>query len=274
MSSAEHAELQARIEAAFEGGELDREAVFETLGLLDRGVLRVASPPSEEGGEWIVHAWLKKAILLCFRAYEMKVEALGPYEFHDKIPLKRDLAAQGVRLVPPGFIRFGAHVEPGCVVMPGYVNIGAHVGSGSMVDTWATVGSCAQIGKQVHLSGGVGIGGVLEPPGATPVIIEDGAFVGSRCIVVEGVRVGTEAVLGAGVVLTQSTRIIDVTGPEEVVHKGVVPPRAVVIPGTRPKRFPAGEYGVPCALIIGHRTASTDRKTSLNQVLREHAVAV
>lgn len=274
MSTADHAALRARIEAAFEGGELDREAVFETLDLLDRGVLRVASPPAEPGGAWTVHAWLKKAILLCFRAYEMQVHEVGPYEFHDKIPLKRDLAAQGVRLVPPGFIRFGAHVEPGCVVMPGYVNIGAYVGAGSMVDTWATVGSCAQIGKHVHLSGGVGIGGVLEPPGATPVIIEDGAFVGSRCIVVEGVHVGAEAVLGAGVVLTQSTRIIDVTGPEEVVHKGVVPPRAVVIPGTRPKRFPAGEYGVPCALIIGHRTASTDRKTSLNEVLREHAVAV
>ncbi len=269
--------LQARIEASFEGGELDRDAVFETLALLDRGIVRVATPPARLGGEgddWTVHAWLKKAILLCFRAYQMEVHEVGPYEFHDKIPLKRDLAEQGVRLVPPGFIRFGAHVEPGCVVMPGYVNIGAYVGSGSMVDTWATVGSCAQIGKHVHLSGGVGIGGVLEPPGATPVVIEDGAFVGSRCIVVEGVRVGTEAVLGAGVVLTQSTRIIDVTGPEEVVYKGIVPPRAVVIPGTRPKRFPAGEYGVPCALIIGHRTESTDRKTSLNQVLREHAVAV
>ena len=267
-------QLRARIESSFDGGELDREAVFATMQLLDRGQLRVASPPAEEGGEWVVHAWLKKAILLCFRAYEMKVQEMGPYEFHDKIPLKRDLAAQGVRLVPPGFIRYGAHVERGCVVMPGYVNIGAYVGAGSMVDTWATVGSCAQVGKGVHLSGGVGLGGVLEPPGATPVIIEDGAFIGSRCIVVEGVRVGTEAVLGANVVLTASTHIIDVTGPEEVVHKGAVPPRSVVIPGTRVKAFPAGEYGVPCALIIGRRSARTDRKTSLNEVLREFAVAV
>jgi len=272
----EHADLRARIEASFESGELDKDAVFATLDLLDRGALRVASPPpgDDPNGEWIVHTWLKKAILLCFRAYGMEVHQVGPYEFHDKIPLKRDLAAQGVRLVPPGHIRFGAHVESGCVVMPGYVNIGAFVGSGSMVDTWATVGSCAQIGRGVHLSGGVGIGGVLEPPGATPVIIEDGAFIGSRCIVVEGVRVGREAVLGAGVVLTQSTHIIDVRGDTEVVHRGRVPARSVVIPGSRPKRFGAGEYGVPCALIIGERSASTDRKTSLNQVLREHAVAV
>ncbi|RME22410.1 MAG: 2,3,4,5-tetrahydropyridine-2,6-dicarboxylate N-succinyltransferase [Deltaproteobacteria bacterium] len=239
---------------------------------LDRGLLRVATKDDE--GRWQVHSWIHRAILLYFRYAEMKVVELGPYEYHDKIPLKRNLAAQGVRLVPPGHIRYGAHVEPGCVVMPGYVNIGAYVGAGTMVDTWATVGSCAQIGRDVHLSGGVGIGGVLEPPGATPVIIEDGAFIGSRSIVVEGVRVEEEAVLGANVVLTASTPIIDVTGPTEVVTKGVVPARSVVIPGTRPKRFPAGEYGVPCALIIGRRSRSTDRKTSLNRVLREFAVAV
>jgi 2,3,4,5-tetrahydropyridine-2-carboxylate N-succinyltransferase len=266
-----YSELQARIEACWAGEGDDREAVEATIDLLDRGVVRVASP---EGDGWVVHSWLKQAILLYFRYAEMKVHEVGPYQFHDKIPLKQDLAAQGVRLVPPGHIRRGAHVERGCIVMPGYVNIGAYVGAGSMVDTWATVGSCAQIGRGVHLSGGVGIGGVLEPPGATPVIIEDGAFVGSRSIVVEGVRVGREAVLGANVVLTASTQIIDVTGPEEVVYRKEVPPRAVVIPGTRPKRFPAGEYGVPCALIIGRRKESTDRKTSLNQVLREFAVAV
>jgi 2,3,4,5-tetrahydropyridine-2-carboxylate N-succinyltransferase len=204
----------------------------------------------------------------------MAVHEIGPYEFYDKIPLKKDLKGQGVRLVPPGHIRYGAHVERGAVVMPGYVNIGARVGAGSMVDTWATVGSCAQIGAHVHLSGGVGIGGVLEPPGARPVIIEDGAFIGSRSIVVEGVHIGAEAVLGANVVLTSSTSIVDVTGSQEVVTKGYIPPRSVVIPGTRLKRFPAGEYGTPCALIIGSRKESTDRKTSLNQVLREFAVAV
>ncbi len=271
----ESAALAARIETSFAGSRenIDHDAVHEVLSLLDRGLLRVATPPDQPDGEWAVHAWVTKAILLYFRIAEMAVHEVGPYQFHDKIPLKTDLAAQQVRLVPPGHIRYGAHVEPGCVVMPGYVNIGARVGAGSMVDTWATVGSCAQIGKGVHLSGGVGIGGVLEPPGARPVIIEDGAFVGSRSIVVEGVRVGREAVLGANVVLTSSTHIIDVTGPEEVVHKGHVPPRSVVIPGTRPKRFPAGEYHVPCALIIGRRKESTDRKTSLNEVLREFAVA-
>lgn len=263
--------MKARIDAAWNGTP-DREAVNEVMDRLDRGLLRVATKDDE--GRWQVHSWIHRAILLYFRYAEMKVVELGPYEYHDKIPLKRNLAAQGVRLVPPGHIRYGAHVEPGCVVMPGYVNIGAYVGAGTMVDTWATVGSCAQIGRDVHLSGGVGIGGVLEPPGATPVIIEDGAFIGSRSIVVEGVRVEEEAVLGANVVLTASTPIIDVTGPTEVVTKGVVPARSVVIPGTRPKRFPAGEYGVPCALIIGRRSRSTDRKTSLNRVLREFAVAV
>jgi 2,3,4,5-tetrahydropyridine-2-carboxylate N-succinyltransferase len=266
--------LQRRITAAWEGGAADRAAVDTVLWHLDRGTLRTATPPESPDGEWTTHPWITQAILLYFRHAEMAVHELGPYEFHDKIPLKRNLAEQQVRLVPPGFIRYGAHVEPGCVVMPGYVNLGARVGSGTMVDTWATVGSCAQIGKNVHLSGGVGIGGVLEPPGARPVIIEDGAFVGSRAIVVEGVRVGTEAVLGANVVLTASTRIIDVTGEEPVIHSGYVPPRSVVIPGTYQKRFPAGEFGVPCALIIGQRKESTDRKTSLNQVLREFAVAV
>ena len=263
--------LQDRIEASWNSGEVDTDAVEEALAKLDRGELRVAE---KIDGEWVVHAWLKQAVLLYFRTAQMREGSFGEYVFHDKIPLKTDLAAQNVRVVPPGTIRYGAHVEPGCIVMPGYVNIGAYVGSGSMVDTWATVGSCAQIGKGVHLSGGVGIGGVLEPPGATPVIIEDGAFIGSRCIVVEGVRVEEGAVLGAGVTLTASTPIIDVTGPEEVVHKGRVPARSVVVPGVRPKEFPAGTYHLPCALIIGKRSASTDDKTSLNSVLREFALAV
>jgi 2,3,4,5-tetrahydropyridine-2-carboxylate N-succinyltransferase len=263
--------LKQRIEAFAAGGEADPDAVHEAISLLDRGALRVAE---KLDGEWVIHEWVRSAILLYFRVAQMEVHEMGPYEFYDKIPLKKNLAAQGVRLVPPGFIRYGAHVERGAVVMPGYVNIGAYVGSGTMVDTWATVGSCAQIGKNVHLSGGVGIGGVLEPPGARPVIIEDGAFIGSRCIVVEGVHVGAEAVLGANVVLTASTPIVDVTGSEEVVTRGAVPPRSVVIPGMRPKKFPAGEYGAPCALIIGQRKESTDKKTSLNQVLREFAVAV
>jgi 2,3,4,5-tetrahydropyridine-2-carboxylate N-succinyltransferase len=199
---------------------------------------------------------------------------VGPFEFHDKIPLKKDLDKAGVRVVPPGTVRYGAFLEAGAIVMPGYVNIGARVGAGSMVDTWATVGSCAQIGRDVHLAGGVGIGGVLEPPGARPVIVEDGVFVGSRVVVVEGMHVGKEAVLGAGVVLTASTTIIDVTGPEPKEHKGYVPARSVVIPGVRTKKFPAGEYGVPCALIIGRRSEATDRKVSLNQALRDFAVPV
>ncbi|NOY24469.1 MAG: 2,3,4,5-tetrahydropyridine-2,6-dicarboxylate N-succinyltransferase [Oligoflexia bacterium] len=268
--------LAARIDAAWTAGPdaavASMDAVDETLARLDEGRLRVATQGPD--GEWTVHGWLNRAILLTFRLAKMQVHDVGPYQFHDKIPLKRDLAAQGVRLVPPGHIRYGAHVEPGCVIMPGYVNIGAYIGSGTMVDTWATVGSCAQIGRNVHLSGGVGIGGMLEPPGTTPVIVEDGAFLGSRSIVVEGVRIGAQAVLGANVVLTSSTPIIDVTGPVEVIHKMAVPPRSVVIPGVRTKRFAAGEYGVPCALIIGQRRASTDRKTTLNQVLREFAVAV
>ena len=267
-------DLQQRIEAAF-AGDLDPEAGWaatqEAVELLDKGKLRVAE---KIDGQWVVHQWLKQAVLLWFRYSKMEVHELAPFEFHDKVPLKSGLAEQGVRIVPPGTVRYGAHLERGVVCMPGYVNIGAYVGSGTMVDTWATVGSCAQIGKGVHLSGGVGIGGVLEPLGARPVIIEDGAFIGSRSIVVEGVVVEQEAVLGAGVVLTKSTQIIDVTGPEEVIHKGRVPARSVVIPGTRVKKFPAGEYGVPCALIIGQRKESTDKKTSLNDVLREFAVAV
>jgi len=263
--------LQERIETSWSGGELDIAAVEETLALLDTGKIRVAEH-REDG--WFVYDWIKKAILLFFRCSKMEVHEVGPYEFYDKIPLKKNLAEQGVRLVPPGHIRYGAFVERGAIVMPGYVNIGAYVGTGTMVDTWATVGSCAQIGAGVHLSGGVGIGGVLEPPSAHPVIIEDGAFIGSRSIVVEGVRVGKEAVLGANVVLTASTKIIDVTGAEPKEYKGWVPPRSVVIPGSIQKQFAAGSYGVPCALIIGSRKESTDRKTSLNQVLREFAISV
>lgn len=267
--------LEARISTAFTTGNPDGEAVEAVIDALDTGRLRVASPPPlGTDGDWEVHAWVMQAILLYFRRATMQTWTAGPSEFHDKIPLKHGLAAQGVRVVPPGHVRRGAHLEPGCVLMPGYVNIGAWVGAGTMVDTWATVGSCAQIGRGVHLSGGVGIGGVLEPPGARPVIIEDGAFIGSRAIVVEGVHVGAEAVLGAGVILTASTRIIDVSGSEPVEHIGHVPPRKVVIPGTRPRTFPAGTFDVPCALIIGERTESTDRKTSLNSALRELDVDV
>jgi len=262
--------MKDRIQACW-GKEPDSEAVKATIEALDKGEIRVAEKCD---GDWVVHDWIKKAILMYFRVASMETHKIGPYEFYDKIPLKQNLKAQGVRVVPPGHIRYGSFLERGCVVMPGYVNIGAYVGAGTMVDTWATVGSCAQIGKGVHLSGGVGIGGVLEPPSAAPVIIEDGAFIGSRSIVVEGVRIGEEAVLGANVVLTSSTKIIDVTGSEEKIYKGIVPPRAVVIPGTTIKQFPAGDYGVPCALIIGQRKESTDRKTSLNDVLREFAVSV
>ena len=246
-----------------------RRAVLDAVAALDQGHVRVAE---KIDGVWTTHAWLKQAILLFFALNEMVPSEAGPLAFHDKIPLKRDLDKAGVRLVPPGAIRYGAHVEPGAIVMPAYVNIGARVGSGTMVDTWATVGSCAQVGKNVHLSGGVGLGGVLEPPGASPVIVEDGCFIGSRCIIVEGALIEAEAVLGANTVITSSTPIIDVTGPEEVVYRGRVPPRAVVVPGVRQKTFPAGTYGLPCALIIGERKASTDRKTSLNQALREFGV--
>jgi 2,3,4,5-tetrahydropyridine-2-carboxylate N-succinyltransferase len=248
-----------------------REAVEATIAALDRGEVRVAE---KRDGAWEVNEWVKQAILLYFALRPLEVLEAGDLAFFDKVPPKRDLAAAGIRVVPPGVARYGSYMEPGCVLMPGYVNIGAWVGAGTMVDTWATVGSCAQIGRNVHLSGGVGIGGVLEPPAARPVIIEDGAFVGSRCVVVEGVVVEEEAVLGAGVVLTSSTPIVDVTGAEPRVTKGRVPARAVVIPGTMPKAFPAGTYHVPCALLIGHRQASTDRKTSLNDVLRTFDVPV
>jgi 2,3,4,5-tetrahydropyridine-2-carboxylate N-succinyltransferase len=274
--SAEITQLREKIEAAWSDRSLldnadYAQAVRDSVAMLDAGELRVAE---KIDGEWVTHAWVKQGVLLYFLVAEMQVIEMGPYEFFDKIPLKRNLKAQGVRVVPPGTVRFGSHIERGAVIMPGYVNIGAYVGSGTMVDTWATVGSCAQIGKGVHLSGGVGIGGVLEPPQAAPVIIEDNAFIGSRCIVVEGVRIGEEAVLGAGVTLTASTPIIDVTGDEEVIHKGAVPPRSVVIPGSRAKTFPSGTYHLPCALIIGERQESTDRKTSLNDVLRKFAVQV
>ena len=248
-----------------------RDAVEQTLALLDRGELRLATPGD---GEWTVHAWVAEAINLYFALAEMAVMELPPFTFHDKIPIKSDHKSAGVRVVPPGTARYGSFLERGVVMMPSYVNIGAYVGANTMVDTWATVGTGAQIGADVHLAGGVGIGGVLEPPGARPVIVEDGAFIGSRCILVEGVHVESEAVLGAAVVLTASTPIIDVRGEREIVHKGRVPARSVVVAGTRPKRFPAGEYELSCALIIGERKPSTDRKTSLNQVLREFAVGV
>jgi 2,3,4,5-tetrahydropyridine-2-carboxylate N-succinyltransferase len=251
-----------------------KAAVEDTVAALDRGELRVASPPDTEGGAWTTHAWVKEAILLFFALRQMEKITIGPFEFHDKIPLKRDLPAAGVRVVPPGVARYGSFLERGVILMPGYVNIGARVGANTMVDTWATVGSCAQIGRDCHLAGGVGIGGVLEPPNASPVIIEDGAFIGSRVVVVEGMHVGREAVIGAGVVLTSSTTILDVTGPQPVEHRGRVPARSVVIPGSRPKKFPAGEFGVPCALIIGQRSASTDRKVSLNAALRDFGVPV
>lgn len=248
-----------------------KNAVLATLAALDRGEVRVAE---KVDGAWRTNAWVKEAILLYFSFAEMRVLEVGPFEYHDKIPLKTGLAEAGVRVVPPGVARYGSFLERGAILMPGYVNIGARVGEGTMVDTWATVGSCAQVGRGVHLSGGVGLGGVLEPPAATPVIVEDGAFIGSRCIVVEGVVVEEEAVLGANVVLTASTPIVDVTGSDPVITKGRVPARSVVIPGSLPKRFPAGEFGVPCALVIGQRKPSTDRKTSLNDVLREFAVQV
>ena len=269
-------QLRTKVSAAFADRALLKDstyadAVRETVALLDRGELRVAQRGPQG---WSVNAWVKEAILLFFAVSEMRVLELPPFEFYDKVPLKKGLAAAGVRVVPPGTVRYGAFIERGAVVMPGYVNIGAYVGAGTMVDTWATVGSCAQVGKNVHLSGGVGLGGVLEPLSASPVIIEDGAFLGSRSIVVEGVVVEEEAVLGANVVLTSSTQIIDVTGPTEVVHKGRVPARSVVIPGMRDKNFPAGTYAVPCALIIGQRKASTDTKTSLNAALRDFGVQV
>lgn len=269
--------LQPTIEAAWEDRSLLRDtsvqqAIRDSIDLLDTGLLRVASPVSP--GEWNVNEWVKKAITLYFPIQSMETMEVGPFEFHDKIPLKKGFAALGVRVVPHAIVRYGSFVEPGTILMPSYVNIGAYVGSGTMVDTWATVGSCAQIGRNVHLSGGVGIGGVLEPPQASPNIIEDDCFIGSRCIVVEGVIVEREAVLGANVVLTQSTHIIDVTGNQPIIHKGRVPARSVVIPGSYEREYPAGRYNVTCALIIGQRQASTDKKVSLNEALREHQVAI
>ncbi|HEY4159667.1 MAG TPA: 2,3,4,5-tetrahydropyridine-2,6-dicarboxylate N-succinyltransferase [Polyangiaceae bacterium] len=270
-------DLRPLIEAAFADRALladdaHRRAVEVTIEELDTGKLRVAT--QDAPGKWTTHAWVKQAVLLYFAVAKMQRMSLEPFEFYDKVPLKKNLDKFGVRVVPPGTVRYGSFIEPGAIIMPGYVNIGAYVGAGTMVDTWATVGSCAQIGKDCHLSGGVGIGGVLEPPGAQPVIVEDGCFVGSRAIVVEGMLVEREAVIGAGVALTASTAIIDVTGPEPVEYRGRVPARSVVIPGMRPKRFPAGEYQIACALIIGQRKESTDRKTSLNSALRDFNVAV
>ena len=268
--------VQSIIENAWDNRELlhDREAVEAiefVIEELDKGRLRTAEPA---GNSWKVNDWVKKAVILYFPISKMETMEVGMFEFHDKIQLKHSYAAQGVRVVPHALARYGAYLAKGVVMMPSYVNIGAYVDSQTMIDTWATVGSCAQIGKNVHLSGGVGIGGVLEPVQAAPVIIEDGAFIGSRSIVVEGVRVGKEAVLGAGVVITNSTKIIDVSGREPVETKGYVPERSVVIPGSYTKHFPAGDYQVSCALIIGKRKASTDLKTSLNDALREFNVAV
>ncbi len=269
-------ELQQTIEQAWENRDLLKKektttAIRNVIDLLDKGELRVAQPI--EGG-WQVNEWVKKAVVLYFPIQKMETIECGPLEFHDKIPLKKGYADKGIRVVPHAVARHGAYISAGTILMPSYVNIGAYVDEGSMVDTWATVGSCAQIGKNVHLSGGVGIGGVLEPLQAAPVIIEDNVFVGSRCIVVEGVHVETEAVLGANVVLTMSTKIIDVTGETPVEMKGRVPARSVVIPGSYTKKFLAGEFQVPCALIIGKRKESTDKKTSLNNALRENDVAV
>ena len=280
-------DLRKSVEAAWaepaqRKGPAGLEAGRATLEALNRGAIRVAEPLADSAeapdpdapSQWTVHAWVKQGILLYFQNEEMTDHVAGPMHFRDKVPIKGDLAKAGVRVVPPGVARYGSFLEPGVILMPGYVNVGARVGAGTMVDTWATVGSCAQVGKGVHLSGGVGIGGVLEPPQAQPVVIEDHAFLGSRSIVVEGVIVEEGAVLGANVVLTASTSIVDVTGAKPVVTKGRVPRNCVVIPGTWPKEFPAGTFQVPCALIIGRRKPSTDLKTSLEDALREHDVAV
>lgn len=269
-------ELINTIDAAWEDRTLldeknVQDIIRNVIDLLDQGKLRVAE---KKDGAWHVNEWVKKAVILYFPICKMETIEVGPFEFHDKIALKKKYEALGVRVVPHAVARYGSYLQKGVIMMPSYVNIGAYVASGTMVDTWATVGSCAQVGKNVHLSGGVGLGGVLEPIQAAPVIIEDNAFVGSRCIVVEGVKVGEEAVLGANVVLTASTKIIDVTGESPVECKGEVPSRSVVIPGSYPKSFPAGEYGVPCALIIGKRKESTDKKTSLNNALRDYNISV
>ena len=266
---------QQLIESAWDNRELLKDsatinAIDYVIEELDKGRLRICT---KQDNQWQVHTWLKKAVILYFPLKQMETIEHGPFEFHDKIPLKKDFAAQKVRVVPQALARYGSHLEPGVVMMPSYVNIGAYVGANSMVDTWATVGSCAQIGQHVHLSGGVGIGGVLEPVQAAPVIIEDDCFIGSRCIVVEGVRVEKEAVLGANVVLTGSTKIIDVTGDKPIEIRGYVPEKSVVIPGTIPKNFNAGTFNVPCALIIGKRKESTNKKTSLNDALRDYNVS-
>jgi 2,3,4,5-tetrahydropyridine-2-carboxylate N-succinyltransferase len=269
--------MQEIIEAAWHNRGLLQDkhtvnTIHEVIEKLDQGLLRVAEPLKD--GNWQVNEWVKKAVILYFPTRKMTTFEVGPFEFHDKMSLKTNYEKLGVRVVPPAVARYGSFLASGVIMMPSYVNIGAYVDSGTMVDTWATVGSCAQIGRNVHLSGGVGIGGVLEPVQAAPVIIEDDCFIGSRCIVVEGVRVGKQAVLGANVVLTQSTKIIDVSGPTPVETKGYVPERSVVIPGGYTKKFAAGEFQVPCALIIGKRKESTDLKTSLNDTLREYNVAV
>jgi len=265
----------SKIEQAWEDRSLlsrsDIQAIIrEVIELLDRGEIRVAQP-GKEG--WTVNQWIKKAVILYFPIQKMEVIEIGPFEFHDKIALKKNYRELGVRVVPHAIARYGSYISKGVIMMPSYVNIGARIGEGTMVDTWATVGSCAQVGRNVHLSGGVGIGGVLEPVQAAPVIIEDDCFIGSRCIIVEGAHVASEAVLGANVVITNSTRVIDVSGNEPVYYNGYIPPRSVVIPGGYTKKFPAGEYQVPCALIIGERKESTDKKTSLNDALREYNVA-
>ena len=269
-------ELKSQIEQIWENRDLLKEdasqaAIREVIELIDQGQLRTAEPTANG---WQVNEWVKKAVVMYFPIQRMETIEVGPFEFHYKIALKKNYAEKNVRVVPHAIARYGSFVAPGVIMMPSYVNIGAYVDEGTMVDTWATVGSCAQIGKNVHLSGGVGIGGVLEPLQAAPVIIEDNCFIGSRCIVVEGVKVETEAVLGANVVLTMSTKIIDVTGDEPIETKGIVPARSVVIPGSYTKKFAAGEYQVPCALIIGKRKESTDKKTKLNDALRDHSVAV
>lgn len=269
-------ELKSIIEAIWDNRNLlseqrSKETIRTVVELLDKGQIRIAEP---KDNDWIVNEWIKKAVILYFPIQEMNTIEVGPLEFHDKIALKTGFKKLGVRVVPHAIARYGSYLAKGVIMMPSYVNIGAYVDEGTMVDTWATVGSCAQIGKNVHLSGGVGIGGVLEPVQAAPVIIEDGCFIGSRCIVVEGVKVGKQAVLGANVVLTKSTKIIDVTNPVPIEYKGEVPARSVVIPGSYTKKFAAGDYQVPCALIIGERKESTDLKTSLNDALREYSVAI
>lgn len=278
MMSADTENLKSIVEQAWENRELLKEektitAIKSLVEEVDKGRIRVAEPGEGEHG-WKVNEWVKKGVILYFPIMQMTTDQIGSYEICDKIPLKTDLGSQGIRAVMGSVLRYGAFINSGVIVMPGFVNIGAYVDTGTMVDTWATVGSCAQIGKNVHLSGGVGIGGVLEPVQAAPVIIEDDCFIGSRCIIVEGAHIAKEAVIGAGVTITNSTKIIDVTGKEPVIYKGHVPERCVVIPGSYEKEFPAGKYHVPCAMIIGRRKASTDLKTSLNSALREFNVSV